>query len=337
MDAKSRLLLRNPACLEGVVLLAGLPCDDLLKVLPDALGWSWQRDTQLSLAQRFDGRCHFGIEPPAAGLTSAVLFLPKSREQTDYLLSHLAARLPGQYLYLVGEKRAGIERAARQLQTFGAPHKLDSARHCQLWRVRVEQPASPPDLNLERWTKTWRVTLADGELRVVSLPGVFAHGHLDAGTALLLEQLDDLPSGSLLDFGCGAGVLGAALARHYPKISVTLADNCAFALCSAGLTLRANNLEAKVQAVSGIADAAKNLAAIVSNPPFHQGISTCYHTSEDLLREASIHLVAGGELRIVANRFLKYPPLLAQYFGGCETLAERGGFHVLRALNQPAR
>jgi len=336
MDAKSQLLLRNPDYFEGAVLLAGLPADELLSQLPEAFGWSWQMDSFTALALRFNDRCHFGIEPPDDGdFSAAVLFLPKSREQTDYLLTHLAARLAGKPLYLVGEKRAGIERAAKQLQAFGSPHKIDSARHCQLWCVLVEQPPAIP--LLEQWSKHYQVPLTDGELRVISLPGVFAHGHLDAGTALLLEQLDDLPRGSILDFGCGAGVLGAALARRYPEQSVTLADSCAFALRSAQLTLEANGLGGEVQAVEGIASAPTGLAAIISNPPFHQGIATCYQTSEDLLREARSHLAVGGELRIVANRFLQYPPLMAQYLGGFETMAEQGGFHVLRAVNRPAK
>jgi len=335
MDAKSQLLLRSPSLFAGKVLLAGLPADDLLSQLPEAFGWSWQMDSYAPLSKCFGERCAFGVEAPQTlDFSAAILFLPKSREQTDYLLSNLAARVMGKPLYLVGEKRAGIERAAKQLQAFGSPHKLDSARHCQLWRVEVEQAPQKP---LTDWIKQYEVALADGNLQVISLPGVFAHGHLDAGTALLLEQLGGLPRGAFLDFGCGAGVLGAALARRYPGQPVTLLDNCAFAVQSAQLTLKANQLSAEVLAADGIAGAPVGLAAIISNPPFHQGIATSYQTSEDLLREARAHLAINGELRIVANRFLKYPPLMAQFLGGCETLAERGGFHVLRSVNRPAR
>src|SRR5690606_40218568 len=67
---------------------------------------------------RFPERCSFGTEPPAAAFESAVLFLPKSRDLTEYLLQALAARLAGKPLYLVGEKRAGVERAARQLAAY---------------------------------------------------------------------------------------------------------------------------------------------------------------------------------------------------------------------------
>ena len=42
---------------------------------------------------------------------------------------------------------------------------------------------------------------------------------------LLLEHLDKLPSGHLLDFGCGAGVLGAAVKRRTNPESEHLAAN----------------------------------------------------------------------------------------------------------------
>ena len=58
---------------------------------------------------------------------------------------------------------------------------------------------------------------------------------------------------------------------------------------------------------------------------------TDYQASETLLREAARHLREGGELRLVANSFLKYPPLIEQHLGACQTLAEGQGFKVYRA------
>ena len=258
-----------------------------------------------------------------------MLFLPKSRELTDYLLTALAARLPGKPLYLVGEKRAGIERAARQLEPFGKPRKLDSARHCQLWQVQVDQAPAVPDL--EALAQRYSLDLADGPLQVVSLPGVFSHGRLDRGSALLLDNLAKLPTGKVLDFGCGAGVLGAALKRRYPQSQLVMLDVDAFAIAASRLTLAANGLEADVIAGDGIHAAPKLLSAIVSNPPFHQGVHTDYQASETLLREAVRHLLVGGELRLVANSFLKYQPLIEQALGGCRTLAEGEGFRIYSA------
>ena len=98
------------------------------------------------------------------------------------------------------------------------------------------------------------------------------------------------------------------------------------------MTLAHNGLEAEVIAGSGIESAPEALSAIVSNPPFHQGVHTDYQASENLLVQAGRHLVKGGELRLVANSFLKYPPLIERHLGPCRTLAEAEG-EV--ALNHP--
>ncbi|MDX1366996.1 class I SAM-dependent methyltransferase [Pseudomonas sp.] len=329
MDPRSEVLLRQAELFGGPLLLAGLPADDLLGQLPQARGWSWHAGEQALLETRFAGRSHFGVTPPADGFAAAVLFLPKSRELTDYLLSALAARLAGRQLFLVGEKRAGIERAAKQLAAFGRARKLDSARHCQLWQVTVANAPATPDL--EALARHYSLPLSDGPLNVISLPGVFSHGRLDIGSALLLEHLDQLPAGHLLDFGCGAGVLGAALKRRYPESQVTLLDVDAFAVASSRLTLAANGLEANVISGDGIAAAPRGLAAILSNPPFHQGVHTHYQATENLLRHAAEHLERHGQLRLVANSFLKYPPLIEQYLGPCHTLAEAKGFRIYGA------
>ena len=39
----------------------------------------------------------------------------------------------------------------------------------------------------------------------------------------------------------------------------------------------------------------------------------------------------GGELRLVANSFLKYPPLIEQHLGPCRSLAEGDGFRIYSA------
>jgi 16S rRNA (guanine1207-N2)-methyltransferase len=329
MDPRSEVLLRQAELFQGPLLLAGLPADDLLGRLPNARGWSWHAGEQALLQARFAGRCQFGTGTPEGDFGAAVLFLPKSRELTDYLLQALAARLDGRELFLVGEKRAGIERAAKQLAAYGHARKLDSARHCQLWQVSVTRAPASPDL--EGLARHYQLQLSDGPLQVVSLPGVFSHGRLDRGTALLLEQLGELPAGHLLDFGCGAGVLGATLKRRYPHSQVSLLDVDAFAVASSRLTLAANGLQAEVIAGDGIDAAPCELAAILSNPPFHQGVHTSYQATEQLLRQAAQHLQPGGELRLVANSFLKYPPLIEQHLGACQTLKDAEGFRIYRA------
>ena len=86
--------------------------------------------------------------------------------------------------------------------------------------------------------------------------------------------------------------------------------------------------------MTGFSDAPKDLNAIVSNPPFHQGIHTHYDTSEVLCQTAKLHLKNNGELWIVANRFLNYPTLIAQSFTQCMVKADQQGFKVLYACKK---
>ncbi|MFB4393589.1 MULTISPECIES: methyltransferase [unclassified Pseudomonas] len=329
MDPRSEVLLRQAELFQGPLMLAGLPADDLLGRLPQAQGWTWHAGDQARLDERFAGRSHYGVEAPAVAFEAAVLFLPKSRELAAYLLNALAARLAGGTLYLVGEKRGGIEGAAKQLQAFGKPRKLDSARHCQLWEVTVDQ--APQAKPLESLAERFELELEDGPLHIVSLPGVFSHGRLDRGSALLLKHLDGLPTGHVLDFGCGAGVLGATVKRRYPQSHVTLLDVDAFAVASSRLTLAANGLEGDVISGDGIDAAPQGLALILSNPPFHTGVHTDYQASENLLQKSGRNLVKGGEIRLVANSFLRYQPLLESALGNCQTLAEADGFRIYKA------
>ena len=332
MDPRSEVLLRQAELFQGPVLLVGLPADGLLGQLPGAVGWSWHAGDQARLLERFPGRSQHGVEVPDVAFDAAVLFLPKSRELATYLIEALATRLVGRPLYVVGEKRGGIEGAAKRLGELGRVRKLDSARHCQLFQLTVEQ--APVCRPLAERAERFVLDLADGPLQVVSLPGVFSHGRLDRGTALLLQHLDRLPVGRVLDFGCGAGVLGAVVKRRYPDSEVVLLDVDAFAVEASRMTLAANGLAGQVISGDGIAAAPADLTLILSNPPFHTGVHTDYQAAETLLQKTSEHLQKGGEIRLVANSFLKYVPLLEAALGNCDTLAEGDGFRIYSATRR---
>ncbi|WP_313739821.1 class I SAM-dependent methyltransferase [Pseudomonas sp.] len=332
MDPRSEVLLRQAELFQGPLLIAGAAPDDLLGRLPNARGWTWHAGDHALLDSRFAGRSHYGTDVPAVDFEAAVVFLPKSRELASYLLDALAARLPGRELFLVGEKRGGIEGAAKTLKAFGTARKLDSARHCQLWQVTVEHAPAAPVLN--DLAQRFELPLADGPLQVLSLPGVFSHGRLDRGTALLLQHLEDLPTGKVLDFGCGAGVLGAVVKRRYPESQVTLLDVDAFAVASSRLTLAANGLDADVISGDGIDHAPVELDLILSNPPFHTGVHTDYRASETLMEKSGKHLRKDGEMRLVANTFLRYKPLIEAALGNCSVLTEDAGFRIYQATRR---
>ena len=63
------------------------------------------------------------------------------------------------------------------------------------------------------------------QLALVSAAGVFSHGQLDLGTAVLLRSTSpDTAARELLDLGCGYGVIACALALAVPSARVWAVD-----------------------------------------------------------------------------------------------------------------
>jgi 16S rRNA (guanine1207-N2)-methyltransferase len=173
-----------------------------------------------------------------------------------------------------------------------------------------------------------------GELAVPDLVP-FAMGRVDEGTGLLLEALEVRATDLALDPGCGAGFIGAYMAEQASKGQVTLLDVSLVSVAAARRLLEQRGLtNAQVLASDGLqAVRDQRFDLVATNPPFHLGGIQTTAIAERFIREAARVLHPRGRFYLVANRFLKYEPVLRSYFG---TLAEVGGntrFKVLRALH----
>lgn len=273
-------------------------------------------------------QCHFSLTANPLPLTKCdtlIYYWPKCKQEAKFQLMNLFSLLPlGCDLFIVGANRAGIRSAKEMVANVATLHKIDSARRCGLYHGHLEKQS---DFHLDDWWQYYQT----GSLNIATLPGVFSRDDLDTGSHLLLSSLEGCQAKTLLDVGCGAGVLAAALGKISPKTQLTLCDVSAAALASSQATLHNNALEGKVIASNIYSNITDCYDLIIANPPFHEGLQTSLTVAETLIREAISHLHINGELRLVANAFLPYPHLLDEVFGYHQVIAQTGRFKVYSA------
>ncbi|SEI85556.1 16S rRNA (guanine1207-N2)-methyltransferase [Allopseudospirillum japonicum] len=292
---------------------------------------------------------HFAATPPPALTANAgVLYWPKAREEGEYYLSLMARYLPKDApLFIVGDNKGGINPAMKRLTAEGINlHKVASARRCSLYQITQGLAQLATQAPQETWS-SWLYQ----NLHIHSLAGVFAHGHLDAGTELLLTTLAEHPKlealrrgrkyrtfkgkevdlGPLkvLDVGCGTGIISAALKQHQPLLEVSATDVSALALAASERTFAANQLDIQLYPADMYQGLPKQrFDLIVSNPPFHTGRSTDYQPALTLIEQAPAWLDAEGQILLVANRFLPWETALNQVCAQVTTLAHNAQFNV---------
>ena len=262
---------------------------------------------------------------------SIVIFMPKAKAELAMRCSWAAARLAeGGDLWLVGERRAGIAGGARWFRDFfpGA-YKVDSARHCQLWKAGWNANQGNKGFRTRDWFSRRHVTIAGQPLMLADLPGVFSEGRTDPGTQMLLSTINERPREPVLDFGCGNGVIGAWLMQRWPELALTLSDVQWQALNCARETL-GDRGNVRIVASDGLGALTPGYGTILSNPPFHQGVETDATVAQTLIHKAAEFLLPGGELRLVANAFLPYPRDLRESFQEPAILADDGRYRVYR-------
>lgn len=145
------------------------------------------------------------------------------------------------------------------------------------------------------------VALADVAFTLLTDRGVFSHGHVDTGTALLLrESAPPAEHGHLLDLGCGSGVIALTMALRSPDAAVWAVDvnERARALTHANA---ARNGVGNVRVVDpdGVR-ADVTFATIWSNPPIRIGKQALH----DLLLRWFTRLEPDGNAMLVVQKHL---------------------------------
>jgi 16S rRNA (guanine1207-N2)-methyltransferase len=252
--------------------------------------------------------------PSLAGTCDlAVLHLPRGREvQARLLRIAEMVLLPGGKLVFTGSKNEGFGSAlAEARQRFGQAGVVarKGGYHAAM---AYRSDTGPPDLDDGCMPST--IELMGKQTELVSCTGAFAAGRLDAGAEALITAMAIKPGDTVLDLGCGTGLVGLAALRQ--GAAVTGTDVSAAAVASTNRTWARNDYPgaAAQLSVGASAIAGGAVDTVVTNPPFHRGRDTDFEVAQLFIKEAARVLTSGGNLYLVANAFLDYAKWLERDF-----------------------
>lgn len=166
--------------------------------------------------------------------------------------------------------------------------------------------------------------------------GVFSSGHLDTGSRLLIESAIVPHGASVLDLGCGYGVVGIALKKKNPLSEVLFSDVNDRALRLTQMNLALHKLKGDVVCSDGFKKIDSVFDVVALNPPQSAGKALCFR----LIEESVAHLKNAGSLQLVA-RPSKGGKTLAKkmedVFGNVSVIGKGCGFQVYRSVKKSSR
>jgi 16S rRNA G1207 methylase RsmC len=190
---------------------------------------------------------------------------------------------------------------------------------------------------------TWPLELPsqkNSHFKLSNHANVFAREKLDLGARFFIEHLPKIKAEqTLIDLGCGNGVVGLTVLTEQPSCRVIFTDESYMAVASAQLNIKNNLPENLAQCQFYVDDCLSkvdndSIDIILCNPPFHQQQATTDHIAWQMFNNSFLALKKGGELRIIGNRQLGYHIKLQRIFGNAETIASNKKFVILSAIKQ---
>ena len=172
------------------------------------------------------------------------------------------------------------------------------------------------------------VSVRGVSVQLMTDAGVFAKGHLDRATAILIETVQLPKRARVVDLGCGYGPVTAVLARTYPDSRWWMLDVNERAVGLARQNTSVLGDRVIVHQSDGFAAVGgQQFTDVILNPPIRAGKAVVYR----LFAEAAAHLEAGGGLWVVIQK--KHGAASAEkhlrtLFQAVETAYKKSGYFV---------
>lgn len=255
--------------------------------------------------------------------------IPKNNGYLAAILSTLAAKLNSNAAIIAAGKTTDIHNSTLKLfeQYIGTTTTSLAKKKSRLIFSKLEKK------NLQQIKpRTWTAN----DLIITNHPNVFSGESLDIGARLFIEHLPNCNDKTVIDLGCGNGVISATVMKLFTPKQVKLVDESFAAVKSAQDTIE-NNFATRASICEFIVDDCltkqqNNSADVVlCNPPFHQQQAVTDHIAWQMFKDAHRVLRPGGLLCIVGNRNLGYHIKLKKLFGQCEQVASNKKFVILQS------
>ena len=188
------------------------------------------------------------------------------------------------------------------------------------------------DPNLKNLDIEIEYTFKGCELHFKSNSGVFSKNRVDFGTNVLLNSLPDLSNEkSLLDVGCGVGIIGTCIKKKYNNIDVSMIDINERCIELAKKNLEYNGLSGKVLLSDMYEKIDSKFDVIISNPPIRAGKKKVF----EVVDGAYEHLNDGGKIFCVIQKkqgeasFLTH---MKDIFKNVEIINKEKGYYILKSV-----
>ena len=167
-----------------------------------------------------------------------------------------------------------------------------------------------------------------GLLQFYSSSGVFSKNKLDKGTELLINFAMIKQKDSVLDLGCGYGVVGVFIAKYFPSTIVLLTDINERAVKLAKKNIRFHKLSnAQVRLSFIFDDVPEFFDTILLNPPQTAGKEVCF----EMIEQSCAHLKKNGNLQVVVRKRKGgtiIHDMMVKVFGNIEEVSKKAGYVI---------